>query len=253
MASTGTSGAAPSRMPSDRPRPVSRPRVRERVILRSLPKVVFLYPTIIAAVAAGAATRWWSAHATWFGVAFLIVLFLNMVVISFDFPRTTSLSLFFLLVAVVLGALLVNARWFAIVPPLKRITGHIQPQANDQFYWLVGGGLVAILLVVVFIERRFDYWEVNPNQIIHHTGLLHTVERYPAPGLEMEKDIIDVFEFFLLGCGRLVIHPSRGPAVILENVPNVNRREREIQTLLGVLDVEIVNDSRGHQHMAADL
>lgn len=223
----------------------------DRVILRSLPKVVFLYPTMVAAAAAGALVYerpGWSADV---GIGFLVVLFCNLVVVSFDFPRTTSLSLLFLAVAVAVGFAWVNASYVALVPPLERLTRAITPEANAQFYWFVGGMLVAICFLVVFVERRFDYWEVNPNQIIHHHGVLHGIERFPAPGLEMQKDITDVFEYLLLGAGRLVIKPTTRELIVLENVAHVNRKEREIQTLLEVLKVEDVG-STGHRHVHAD-
>lgn len=227
------------------------PETCDQVILRSLPKVVFLYPTMLAAATAGALVHerpGWTAEV---GVGFLVVLFSNLVVISFDFPRTASLSLLFLGIALAVGFAWVNATFVALVPPLKRLTRDLEPSANAQFYWFVGGMLVAICFLVVFVERRFDYWEVNPNQIIHHHGLLNTVERYPAPGLEMQKDITDVFEFILLRSGRLVIQPSRGRPIVLENVAHVNRKEREIQTLLGVLKVEEVGPY-DHRHVHDD-
>jgi hypothetical protein len=56
----------------------------------------------------------------------------------------------------------------------------------------------------------------------------------------MEKEITDVFEFMLLRSGRLLLHPStERRAIVLDNVPNINKREREIQGLLGVLDVHV--------------
>ncbi|MBA3643544.1 MAG: hypothetical protein H0W59_05695, partial [Chloroflexia bacterium] len=63
--------------------------------------------------------------------------------------------------------------------------------------------------------------------------------RYPAPGLELQKEITDVFEFLLFGSGRLVIQPTKGPAIVLENVFRINDKERRIQALLDAINVEI--------------
>src|SRR5262249_43032446 len=80
------------------------------VFLVSYPKIVFLYPTFIAAILAGlylllpqnedhSDTHFVSA-------IFMAVFAVNLVVFAFDFPRTTSLTLFFFLAALILGMLL---------------------------------------------------------------------------------------------------------------------------------------------------
>jgi hypothetical protein len=220
----------------------------DRVVLRTLPKVVFLYPTLIAAIIAGLITSEWSQHGTAVGVAFLIVAFFNFLVLSFDFPRTTWLTAVFFILALILGGVLVNERW-TFLPFLRRLTGHLEPRANSHFYGLFAFGLIAIYLVVLLLDMRLDYWELRPQELIHHHGLLGNLSRYPAPGLELQKEITDVFEFLLLRSGRLVIQPNRGPTIILENVPNINKRERDIKTLLDALSVEIT----GHDHVHDDL
>src|SRR5579864_9181522 len=80
------------------------------VFLVSYPKVVFLYPTMIAALLAGAYML--LPHnedrndSHFVSALFMAVLAVNLVVFAFDFPRTTSLTLFFFLAAVILGILL---------------------------------------------------------------------------------------------------------------------------------------------------
>lgn len=204
----------------------------------SWPKIVFLYPTLIAAVVAALGSAVWADGATTWGLLFFVVFFVNLLVMAFDFPRTTSLNLLLLVVAVLLAAILVNQR-FVFLPALRDLTDGIAPRANTQFYALFAGSLALVYLVVLVIDYRFDYWLVRPNEIIHRRGLLGNVSRYPAPGLELQKEITDVFEFFLFGSGRLVIQPTKGPAIVLENVFRVNDKERRIQELLDALNVEI--------------
>jgi hypothetical protein len=204
----------------------------------SWPKIVFLYPTLIVAVVAALGSAVWAGGATTWGLLFFVVFFVNLLVMAFDFPRTTSLNLLLLVVAVVLAAILVNQR-FVFLPALRTLTDGIAPRANTQFYALFAGSLALVYLVVLVIDYRFNYWLVRPNEIIHRRGLLGNVSRYPAPGLELQKDITDVFEFFLFGSGRLVIQPTKGPAIVLENVFRVNDKERRIQELLDALNVEI--------------
>jgi hypothetical protein len=198
-----------------------------------------MYPTWLMAILAGLLTQWNPERfGAGVGLWFVIVISLNLVVLSFEFPRTTSFTLLFLIVAIIFGALWINVRW-EFLPQLAHLWRSLQPQANNQFYWLFAIAM-AIIYVFVFIDTRLDYWEIMPNEIIHHLGVLGNVNRFPAPQLKMEKEITDVFEFMLLRSGRLLLHPStERRAIVLDNVPNINKREREIQGLLGVLDVHV--------------
>ena len=218
---------------------------REKVVLRSYPKVVLLYPMWLGAILAGIGTYFTDLDSTW-GFWFLVVTCLNLIVLSFEFPRTTSLTLVFLVIAVVFGALWINYRYFPnFLPALQDLVSRLTPEANPQFYWLLAVGL-GIIYLFVLLDTRFDYWEIMPNEIIHHQGILGNVNRFPAPQLKLEKEITDVFEFFLLRSGRLLIHPStERRAIVLENVPNINRREEEIQALLRVLDVHVHHEEPG--------
>ena len=223
------------------PQPVQRKREPplERVVIRSLPKAVFLYPTMLAAIAAGlGSSQDWGKTSLW-GNAFLIVFAINLVIIAFDFPRTTSLTLLFLVIAVILGAILLNQR-YEIFPWLERETNRLTPEANSEFYWLTAGIIAVVLLLIVLIHLWFDYWEVLSNELIHHHGILGSLERLPAPGIKFDKEITDVFEFLILGAGRLVITPAgEGRPIVLENVPRIERVERNIKEVLGVTEVEI--------------
>ncbi len=220
-------------------------RRREKIVLRSFPKIILLYPTLFAAILAAVGSTFADAVPVRWGLIFLITMFLNLVVLSFDFPRTTSFTLVAVIVAIVCGALWVNT-FYTFLHILKEWTDKLDPQAFPQFYWLFAVGMLIIFLLV-FLNTRFDYWEVMHNEIIHHHGVLGNVKRFPAPQLKLEKEITDVFEFFLLRSGRLLIHPSmERVTIVLENVPNINKREREIQSLLGVLDVHV---HQGEEHV----
>jgi hypothetical protein len=211
----------------------------ERVVIRSLPKAVFLYPTMVAALVAGLCSSQDWGSATLWGNTFLIVFGINLIIVAFDFPRTTSLTLLFLVIAVILGAILLNQR-FEFFPWLERETNRLTPEANGEFYWLIAGIIAAVLILIMLIHFWFDYWEVLSNELIHHHGILGSLERLPAPGIKLDKEITDVFEFMILGSGRLVITPAgEGRPIVLENVPRIERLERNIKEVLGVTEVEI--------------
>jgi hypothetical protein len=220
------------------------PAAREAsVTLIPLPKIVFMWPSAVVALISGiymcfdhAANERGPVIAA---VVFLVVLALNLVVLSFDFPRTTSLTLFFIIVAVVLAGFLMVVYFPNALPWLHAILRKIRPHANATFYFVYLTMMLA-MYVGVAINTRFDYWEVRGNELLHHHGFLSDLERFPAPQLKIDKEIRDVFEYMLLGAGRLILHPSNEPrAIVLENVAWINRKERAITGMLGTLEVRV--------------
>ena len=105
---------------------------------------------------------------------------------------------------------------------------------------MIAGLIRVVLGAVVLVHRYIDYWELLSNELIHHHGMLGNLERFPAPGIKLEKEINDVFEFMLLRSGRLVLTvPYENRAIVLDNVPHINRVERFIKEVLGVTEVEV--------------
>ena len=58
--------------------------------------------------------------------------------------------------------------------------------------------------------------------------------------MRVRKEITDVFEYLLLGSGRLIIYPSgREQAIVLDNVPRINNVERLVEEMLDSVRVTI--------------
>ncbi len=170
---------------------------------------------------------------------FLFVFALNLVVMAFDFPRTTSLTWFFAIVALVIGIwfLLKLNPWLA--PQIVDALLQIKPAANASFY-LIFTGIILFLFICVLVSRRFDYWEVKGNELLHHHGFLSNMERFSAPNLRIDKEINDVFEYLLLRSGRLIIHSSNDSrTIVLDNVIGINDKEERITKMLGALQVRV--------------
>jgi hypothetical protein len=219
-------------------------RIAESVIIRPWPKVVFLYPTFVVA------TIFW--FLSWLGVdggegqlgsrvlgnTFMLVLLLNLLVFSFDFSRIKSITIVVGAIAAVLLVLWLNTK-MEVVGYLGRLFGGIDIRANTHFYGFLSAGL-GFLLLVVFINSRFHYYEVNAREILHHHGYLGDVQRWSTEGLEMNKEIYDVVEFLLLRSGRLIFHPATAKkAIVLDNVANVNRIEKSVNDLLSIVAVRL--------------
>jgi hypothetical protein len=224
------------------------------VKIRSPSKIVFLYPTLLVAILAGVWTMI-SSHGGSLqeispvpGQLFWWTFVINLLVLAFDFSRGEFFALVLFFGVVVLGVVLINQNWH-FVTPLRDALSSVKLIAHPHFYFMISLALGGIF-VAVFFYTRFDYWEITHNELLHHHGLLGNVERFPAPDLRMTKEITDVFEYVLMGSGRLVIQP-RGAirATVLENVPFVNRKEEHIQRMLSTLSVTV--DTHAHQAPAA--
>lgn len=226
--------------------PPAQESVTDSIILISYPKIVFMYPTfVVALIAALYATFGTNVldptneTASLINGLFVGVLGLNLVVLAFDFPRTTSLTLFFLLAAIVMGLILMFTLKPDWLPVIRDIVFQYHPAANATFYWSIVA-IFAIIYGCVFLTTKFDYWEVRPNELLHHHGALSNLERFSAPNMKIDKEVNDLFEYFLLGSGRLIIHPDKEPrAIILDNVPMISRKEIQITQMLGALQVQV--------------
>ena len=220
------------------------------IYLVPYPKIILLYPILLAAVGAaitmhvlgGAGDQVPGRGAVMVAEIFLGITAVNLVILAFDFPRTTSLTLFFFVVAIVMGFVLLVTFKPGVMPFLKDWLAQLHPAANATFYWGVATVITGLYLAV-FVSIRFDYWEIRPNELLHHHGMLSNMERLAAPNLRIEKEINDVFEYFLLRSGRLILHPSDDRrAIILDNVPFIDRKEALVTQMLGALQVQIRKD-----------
>jgi hypothetical protein len=227
-----------------------RKKKKESIYLVPYPKVIFFYPAFLTAVVLATymvITKRYSVEAddevavamTWI---FLGVLAVNLFIITFDFPRATSLTMLFLVAALVMGGVLVFTFYPTLIPPVTEMLGRMRPVANATFY-IVFASVMAVIYVAVVIAARFNYWEVRPNELLHHHGVLSDLKRYAAPSLRVDKEINDVFEYLLLRSGRLILHPSsERKAITLENVLFIHHKEKAITAMLGALQVQVRTD-----------
>ena len=225
---------------------------KSRIFLVSYPKIIFLYPTFVVSLAAaiylsvtGQPLDTASTETIVISVVFLGVWVTNLVVLAFDFPRASSLSLFFLLVAVIMGCVLLSVLKPEVLPYVAERLRAIHPLANASFYWVFSLSL-GLATLGAMIVARFDCWEARPNELLHHQGLWGDLDRFPAPGVRIDKEITDVFEYLLLQSGRLILHiGSERRAVVLDNVPFITRKEKALTQLLGTLQVDVRPEGGG--------
>jgi hypothetical protein len=223
------------------PAPAPRRPAASSIIIRPWPKIVFLYPTFIVS------TLFWLvalfAEGGGIGIRYagnlwMAVFVVNLLVFSFDFSRIKSITLLFLIVAIVLGIGWANTQWDWITP-IKDVYHKIDVRMNTQFYGFASGFLAFVLLLVL-VNTRFNYYEINHREILHHHGYLGDITRMPTQGLRFNKEIYDLLEYLLLRSGRLILYPATSrEAIVLDNVINVNKVEDRIKDLLSVVAVRV--------------
>lgn len=222
------------------------------VLIRPWPKVIFFYPTSVVALLLWFYSLLKGETGSTTGVSgignfFLVVFFVNLLVFSFDFSRIKSITIVLGLVALVLGLAWANTRW-GVWDGMANVMAHIDVRMNTQFFGWVAG-FFAFIYLLVLINTRFNYYEVNHREILHHHGYLGDITRVPTAGLHHNKEIYDILEFLLLKSGRLIFFPAASRnAIVIDNVINVNQVEARIKDLLSVvavreLDADHVDES----------
>ena len=206
----------------------------EEVFIRSYPKVIFMYPLLI------------TSFILWllqllspnnpiqiYGTIWMIVLFVNLFIMAFDF---SSAKFFVLVLVVVVVALLVV---FLVLPNMDISIGtlNINFKLYPQFYAIISL-ILAVILGLVWLSSRFDYWKIERNEIYHKNGIFSSAERVPTKSLRLKKEIPDVFEFFVLRAGSITLMPGHGDVIPLRTVLNINKKERQIDALLSYVSVE---------------
>jgi hypothetical protein len=220
------------------PAPSVADRTPENVIIRPWPKVVFLYPTFIVTTVFFLLSWLELVSPTVLGNTFMLVLWLNLLVFSFDFSRIKSITIVITIIALVLLVLWLDNK-ADITGYLGKVFGSIDIQVNAAFFGFMSAGL-GFLLALVFINSRFNYYEVNAREILHHHGYLGDIQRWSTEGLEMNKEINDVVEYLLMRSGRLIFQPATSKkAIVLDNVAGVNRIEQCVNDLLSVVAVRV--------------
>jgi hypothetical protein len=252
------------------------PSAHKGVKIFTYPKIIFIWPTLIVSmicclvmvstgnrthdpsrhalvpVAEGATTpppaeaapatkhqRFLSA-ANMAGMIFLIVLFTNFLIMAVDFPRFTIIAI--ILSAIAAAFLILWLNVYIDFRPIAQLVEHTYVLANASFYGIVAL-MIIVLLIIIWVTRYLDYWEVLPNEILHHHGPLSDLERFPTMNMKFDKEIPDILEYLLLRSGRLVLHfAGEKTAVVLDNVLWIDRIEDELKKLLSRMEVRVTTD-----------
>ncbi len=220
---------------------------KKRIFLVPYPKFIFLYPTFLMSIVCTVLLFWKGYDQVGpndvmpvvLTYIFLAILLLNLVVLVFDFPRASWLILIFFVISIALGLTLMFTYYPSLLPIATEWITSLRPVANTTFFACCSS-IMGFMYFLVFISRWLNYWELRPNELLHHHGVLSDLKRYPAPNMRVDKEVNDVFEYLLLGSGRLIFQPSsERRAIILDNVPFVSLKERRIKKILSSIQVRV--------------
>lgn len=221
--------------------PLGKSHRPDRIIIRPWPKIIFLYPVFVTALILwfvsflATGTR---ESVPGLGNVFMLILFLNLLVFSFDFSRIKSITTLLGIIAVVAIVAWLNTKW-EVVASLKSVVDMIDIRMNTQFFGFFCA-FFAFIFLVVMINSRFNYYEINHLEVLHHHGYLGDIKRLPTAGLQFDKEIYDMLEYVLLRSGRLILYPTgMRQAIVIDNVLGVNRAEEGIKQLLSVMAVTV--------------
>ena len=202
------------------------------VYLRSYPKVIFFWPLTLVSFVLWLLQMVVGEPEAWFGNFWLIVFFVNLFIVAFDFSSTKFFLLILIVVVVVLLLVFLAPDLFSGLSG-----GTFNPRLYAEFY-LVVTIIMAIVLGLVIFGARFDYWKIERNEIYHKSGVFSSAERMPTKSLRIKKEIPDVFEFFILRAGSITLLPGHGDVINLPTVLNINKKQKQIDYLLSHVSIE---------------
>ncbi len=202
------------------------------VFLRSYPKVIFFWPMALVSFILWLLQMIYPTPLPVFGNIWLVVFFVNMFIVAFDFSSAKFFVLIMVVVVVVLLLVFLVPGLFTILPG-----GSFNPGLTAEFY-LVVTIIMAFILGLIVLSSRFDYWKIERNEIYHKKGIFSSAERMPTKSLRIKKEIPDVFEFFILRAGSITLMPGHGDVINLPTVLNINKKQRQIDYLLSHVSIE---------------
>jgi len=200
------------------------PRDDLRVVVRPLPKIVFFYPTWLMSAFCAIFHGAPGVDLFW-----MVVFFVNLLVIAFDFNEERSLILTLAVFSGLLGSLYLG--WLG---PISTWAMALEPSMNAVFYMMTFVGF-SVIFLFVWIKTRFDYWEFRPNEVVHRYGIFPKMKRYSTEDMRWDKTVPDVLERLMLGTGTIMLTtPHESHPVVLEHVMRIGSIDDRIADILGV-------------------
>ena len=194
------------------------PKADKPLKLRHCSPIIFLYPSVVMAIACGIGSGFGQRSAESpgkLGLVFTLFFFVNLTVITFEYTKKSSLAV--LGVSLLVGIL----GWQSdMVAHLIRAIFDQPLFMNATYYWIWAMFLL-FLIGFAWVSSQIEHWRVEGDQFVRR-GLWKQQESYSVASLTMTAEVSDVLEYALLKSGRITVYQAPGiPVVRLRNVINV--------------------------------
>lgn len=207
---------------------------KNKIIIRSYSKAVFLYPTLLISIIGWIMQYLYHTPLLWLEVLWTATFFTNLLIIVFDFSPTKFLLLF-----IICAAAGVLFWYYALIPFQSYLDSINMSFGYTVHFYIVMTGVCIFLYLIALISPLFDYYIIERNELYHRQGIFTKAERYAISNISFDKEIPDIFEFLLLGAGRIVFYPEGGRRLIrLDTVIRVNSKEERLNTILSKILVD---------------
>ncbi|MBY9006483.1 MAG: hypothetical protein KGD63_06970 [Candidatus Lokiarchaeota archaeon] len=207
---------------------------KDMIYLRNYSKVIFFWPLLFISIILWMIQLIIDSTISMFGYFWVGMFFINIFIISFDFPLT-RVFIMILIFAIVFIFIMVLVLPIIELPQIQLFNMEL----STEFYLSIAV-ILAFILIIAFLNTRLNYWILERNEIYHKKGLFSDSERYPIYNLRIRKSIPDVFEFLFLRAGLIELIPgAKGEIIHLPTILNVNKKAKKIDELLSHLSVGV--------------
>ena len=134
------------------------------VYLRSYPKIIFFWPLELVSIVMWVIQMLNPSPVAWLGSLWLAVFAINMFIVAFDFGSMKFFVLVLVIAVVALLLIFLAPDLFAGLP-----LGSFNAGLTAEFYLTVTL-IMGIILGLVVLGARFDYWKIERNEIYHKNG-----------------------------------------------------------------------------------
>ncbi len=215
----------------------SKAKKSEVIILKDYSKVILFYPLWIFSIVAMIVEAV-NADRPSIAIAWIFFFFINTVIVGFNFPTIKFFVLFLVITLVVMGLILLDLNGVIDLSViLSRITNFFDFSLHIRFYgWIVL--TLGIVIFFAFIQAQMHFIKIEKNEIYIRGLTSGKAERFPTANVQIQMEIVDVFELISLGAGSFKIKLNKDTTITLDTVPFVRKKKKQIDTLLSTTLVE---------------
>ncbi len=208
------------------------------IILRSYSKVIFFFPLCLFS-----AFAWFiglflgtGEGQGWIAIIWIAIFFLNLLVGAFNFP-TPKFVLLILCIVISIVAIWLIVTYTAFNMGIDAMLASLLTiNLSTAFYGSMFLG-IGITLSSAFMSAHVKSVRIEQNEVILKSALLGETKRFPTGSLRYTIEISDVFEYILLGAGKITFEFASDIKLVLETVPLINRKTRRIDKLLSMIKI----------------